>query len=1087
METTSNPDISKSPNDPNLYRHISLNNGIKAFLISSPKTSTVNTSESVEEKKLQKSTFHHFKEYSKINNVEPKSKHKIDKKAQANEDENDDSDQENEMEVENLGDTIQKFIESNEADLENKAGNDENKSGMSNVVILVETGSGNEPKEFHGIAHLLEHVIFLGCDEFPDQESFSQFISNNGGADNGQTTLDYTLFTFNIENDHLSEALYRFSRLLKHPIFPEDGIIKELKAVNNEFELALSSDGSRNFQILCSNSHPECKYNTFSWGNNSSLNFDSSILREQILKYFYEFYTPEKIKICVFSKLDLNTLQTYVEKNYGDLENKSAAATDNKDDNSNSNTKNLKDDLYRGCYKGMYYIETVKNEHLLFLSWPLKPFFNHYRCRASVPIVNLINEEGPHSLCSLLKKSNLINSICAYTEDQDGLNSLFFLMTIELDLTEQGLEKWSELVSEIFNYLKLMTEEPDVRLYYLNQLKILSEMSFLYADEEHPACMIEKLAFLMTFVDPKELILIYSGLFLDWKKEFYHEILDQLTIDNARITLMSKSECFPKRINLSLVEKWFGTKYYKEDLNEFLIPFIKGLPKSEYNYQWPEENPFLPSKLEVLPAKEEIKIPKIIYNNHSQNQNGIGTSDPKIKCWYYFDSKEMKPKVIMELILLYKSITEGLEDQVNMEFFIEYFMEKFNDSIGHQSFEAEICFEATLFEGKGISFSVYGYFDKIQVFIEKTFNFFTKICNETIEESVFNQIKNRTMKDLKNYILDSESQLQETMNNFLFPDYFLPEQFLEFLTTYQFQNFQEFCSVHLRSFENLFSITSYFHGNIYEETASHIFHSIVNCLKQNLLTKKNLDKGLATKDFLCKKVLSLPAKISDWSQLVVGKALNETNKNLLITRFIDFGKYNLLERNKLTVLLSLLSPQAHEFLRRRRQIGYLANASLSDVRNRMGVCIIVNSSEKNLEEISLEMKNFIEYFLDDYMEKQLTKSEYKQIVNGIIAEKLEVIRDMKLNCARFWGEILMNELLFDRVQRNVEILKKLGLREMKKWIREKLSNEKNSVIVGVLPKESEFPKDNDVWELLKENRKKYFQTFEMDLFHYEFY
>ena len=94
---------------------------------------------------------------------------------------------------------------------------------------------------------------------------------------------------------------------------------------------------------------------------------------------------------------------------------------------------------------------------------------------------------------------------------------------------------------------------------------------------------------------------------------------------------------------------------------------------------------------------------------------------------------------------------------------------------------------------------------------------------------------------------------------------------------------------------------------------------------------------------------------------------------------------------------------------------------------------------------------------------------------------------MKLNCARFWGEILMNELLFDRVQRNVEILKKLGLREMKKWIREKLSNEKNSVIVGVLPKESEFPKDNDVWELLKENRKKYFQTFEMDLFHYEFY
>ena len=275
METISNPDISKSPNDPNLYRHISLSNGIKAFLISSPKTSPPpNVSEDVEEKKIQKSTFHQFKEYSKLNHIEQKAKHKVDKKTQANEDENEDSDQENDIEIEDLGDTIKNLIDGKEA--ENKAGNEENKSGISNVVILVETGSGNEPKEFHGIAHLLEHVIFLGCEEFPDQESFSQFISNNGGTDNGQTTLDYTLFTFNIENDHLSEALYRFSRLLKHPLFPEDGIMKELKAVNNEFELALSSDGSRNFQILCSSSHPESKYNTFSWGNNSSLNFESS-------------------------------------------------------------------------------------------------------------------------------------------------------------------------------------------------------------------------------------------------------------------------------------------------------------------------------------------------------------------------------------------------------------------------------------------------------------------------------------------------------------------------------------------------------------------------------------------------------------------------------------------------------------------------------------------------------------------------------------------------------------------------------------------------------------------------------------------
>ena len=478
------PTISKSSNDPNLYRHISLNNGIKAFLISSPKTTPNVVAENLLEKKTQKSAFHHFKEYSKVNQAEQKAKHKIDKKTASNEF-IEGSDQENE--IEDFPDVIKSFLEKKEMEEPESrtSPKDENK-GISSVVILVETGSGNEPKEFHGLAHLLELVIFLGCEEFPDQESFSQFISNNGGSDNGQTTLDYTLFNFNIENDHLSEAIYRFSRLLKNPLFPEDGIVKELKAVNNEFELALSSDGSRNFQILCSSSHPDSKYNSFSWGSLSSLNYESSVLRNQILKYFKEFYTTERIKLCIFSKLDLDTLESYVEESFGDMEKSSTPIFSNlKKDSLISKQKISNDELYRSCYNGMYYVETVKNEHLLFLSWPLKPFFHHHRCRSIAPIVNLINEEGPNSLSTLLKKGNLINSLCAYSEDCDGLNSLFFLFTVEFDLTEQGVEKWCDIVSEIFNYFNLIKEQPEVPSYYLSQLKILADSNTLFVKIAH--------------------------------------------------------------------------------------------------------------------------------------------------------------------------------------------------------------------------------------------------------------------------------------------------------------------------------------------------------------------------------------------------------------------------------------------------------------------------------------------------------------------------------------------------------------------------------------------------------------------------
>lgn len=1097
--------ISKSPNDTNQYRYLSLENGIKAFLISNPQASSSHTNSDEVEKKTKTSAFHHFKEYSKSTKSEAKIKHKIEKKAlqeEADEEEEEDSGS-SDLDKENgdIPDIVKEFLEKKQGEMENEVTNEESKTqGISSIVVLIESGSANEPKKFHGLAHLLEHVIFLGCKEFPEQDSFSQFISNNGGSDNGRTSLDYTFFDFNIENEHLSEALYRFSRLLKEPLFPEDGIAKELKAVNNEFELSQTSDGSRNFQILLNHSHPESKYNSFSWGSILSLNYENHVLREEIMKYFKKFYCNDKIKICVYSKFELDVLQQFVEKSFGDLKNWGDHLNPNNQTEyslqtektiltteiSNLHDKNL-NDLHRSYYSGMYYVETVKNEHLLILSWALKPFFHHNRTRAIYPIINLLNEEGPQSVCTFLKKGNLINSLYAYIDDDDCINSLFFLFTIEIDLTEEGVDKWCEIIVEIFKYIDLIKESPGVPQFYLNQLKILSNMSFLYADEEHPACMIEKLAFLMTFVEPRDLILIYSEIYLEWNQEYYKEILDQLVLNNCRFTLMTKKETFPQRITLSLEEKWFGTKYYKENLDDFLISYLQTLPKTVNRYNFPKENPYLPSKLEILPFPSPLEnIPKIIYSNDEENKNPNHLT-PKLKCWHYFDSKELKPKVCIEMIMIYRSINESLADQVNLEFFIEYFSEKFNEVIGFESSEAEICFEASPFEGKGISFSVYGYFDKMQIFLEKTINFFVKICLDDIESPLFYQIKNKTLKDLKNYALDTENQLQESINNFLFPDYFFPEYFEEILKDYELKDFQEFCAKNMQSYENLFSITAYFHGNIYLETSKQIFQNYIDILKTKLQNKRNISKGLITKEFLCKKVLVLPSKLDNWSKILISTAKNEGNKNSMIIKFIDFGKYDLVERNKLSLLLSLLSPQTHEYLRMKKQVGYLANASLSDIRNRLGVCIIVNSSEKNFEQISQEIEEFIQYFCENYLEVQLTENEFNNFVNGLIAKKLEVIKNMKLNCAKFWCEIVLNELMFDRIKKNVEILKGFQFKEIKKWIKEKMRNKDKEVLVGVVPKGTQVSIENQLGELLKQDRKKYYESFEFELYNYEFY
>lgn len=1100
IQNIQNIEIEKSPNDPNLYRYVSLSNGIKAFLISNPYASSqIPNFDSNETQKLsKKSTFQQSKEYSKANVPDLKSKHKTEKKpiieeVSDQEIEKEGQDEE-EMDEEFPEEEIKSFLKQNQENLlENQEKINNISQGVSSIVVLIETGSSNEPKKFHGLAHLLEHVIFLGCKEFPEQDSFSQFISNHGGSDNGRTSLDYTFFDFSIENEFLFEALYRFSRLLKEPLFPEDGIEKELKAVNNEFELSQTSDGSRNFQILLDSSHPDSKYNSFSWGSLESLSQGAKVLRQEIIEFFEKYYISNKIKICIYSKIGLDELQGYVEKSFGDLNinNKLIVGKHNNNENANNNSRKEIDDLHRSYYSGMFYVETVKNEHLLIISWALKPFLHHYRSRSVQPIISVLNDEGPNSLCSYLKKADLINSIYSYVDDDDGLNSLFMLFTIEVDLTQKGIENWCEIIYEVFKYIDLIKQKPGIPEYYFEELKILAEKKFLFDDEENPESMVEKLAFLLTFVEPKELILAYSGLFLEKNTAFFEEILEQLRIDNVRITFMSTKESFPKRINLNLEEKWFHTKFFKENTADFLLPSLKTITHSTSDYKFPLENPFLPKNLEVLKCLNENDTdPRVIFSNHGEksiNNNNNDEIYPKIKCWHLFDIKELKPKICIEIIILFKFINENIEDQVNLEFFIEYFSEKFNEIIGYQSSEAEICFEVSLFEGKGINFSVYGYFDKMEVFLEKTFNLYTNICLSSIENKLFYQIKNRLLKDLKNYCLDLESQLQEAINNFIFPDYFLPEDYENYLNKYQINEFQDFCNKNFQSFENFFSITSYFHGNLHKDMALTLLSKITFILKEQLNLKKDLSKGLITKDFICKKMLALPSKNPNWKNKIVTIAKNEENKNFLVVKYIDFGKYDIVERNKLTVLLSILSPQTHEFLRMKKQIGYLANATLIDVRNKLGIMIIVNSSERNFDEIDLEINNFIKYFIDDFLKFQFSEMEFNNIVNGIIAKKLEVLRDMKLNCSRVWGEIVLNELLFDRTKKNIEILKGFQLKEIKAWIKAKFDDPKKMFILGVIPKNSDFNKEEDLQEILKDNRARYYHDFDMDLFNYEFF
>ncbi|WP_197472316.1 insulinase family protein, partial [Oleiphilus sp. HI0067] len=62
----------------------------------------------------------------------------------------------------------------------------------------IKVGSSHDPIEFPGLAHFLEHMLFLGTHKYPEPDAYQKFISEHGGGHNAYTSLEHTNYFFDV-------------------------------------------------------------------------------------------------------------------------------------------------------------------------------------------------------------------------------------------------------------------------------------------------------------------------------------------------------------------------------------------------------------------------------------------------------------------------------------------------------------------------------------------------------------------------------------------------------------------------------------------------------------------------------------------------------------------------------------------------------------------------------------------------------------------------------------------------------------------------------------------------------------------------
>ncbi|RYG44143.1 peptidase M16, partial [archaeon] len=165
------------------------------------------------------------------------------------------------------------------------------------AAMNVGVGSMHDAPDFPGLAHAVEHCLFLGTRDYPSDSEHSQFLATHGGSANAYTSLEDTNYFFSVSSDALDEALSRFSGFFKAPLFLESAIVRELAAVESEHSKNLQSDAWRGFQLLKHMANPASRFNSFSTGSLATLNHTG--IRAAMMAFTLMHYTAPNMRLTI--------------------------------------------------------------------------------------------------------------------------------------------------------------------------------------------------------------------------------------------------------------------------------------------------------------------------------------------------------------------------------------------------------------------------------------------------------------------------------------------------------------------------------------------------------------------------------------------------------------------------------------------------------------------------------------------------------------------------------------------------------------------------------------------------------------------
>ncbi|KAG9128505.1 Insulinase (Peptidase M16) [Ceratobasidium sp. 392] len=867
----------------------------------------------------------------------------------------------------------------------------------SAASLDVEVGHLHDPDDLPGLAHFCEHLLFMGTDQFPKENDYSEYISSNGGRTNAFTSAHNTNYYFNVSAEALSGALTRFAAFFHSPLFSQSCTSRELNAVDSENKKNQQSDIWRLHQLNKSLSKPGHPWTKFGSGNRESLTAvsrkkahpelapqDSSEslsisqapspspsevekddtgdggaagreTRRRLVEWWKTHYSSERMKLVVLGKESLDDLSEMVVKEFSAVKNRGIGRT-----------PLMLEDPRGAEHNGIIvYAKTVMDFRAVEISWSCEWQPPNYLSKPSSILGHLLGHEGPGSIHAYLKNKGWISYLSAGIHGGGRGFSFFKVITV---LTKDGMDHYTEVLLAVYKYLEFLRTS-ELPTYIYDESKSIAESRFRFAEKSSADKYVSSLAERLAGPYPRDLVLCAESLMWQWDEPAVRKLLDTFSIERSRVMLMAK-DGLPEGDWVK--ERWYKSEYWTEKLPASLVQQAKDVGDLQDLYI-PKPNEFIPKNFDVV---------KKVQNEPTKRPTKLITT-PLSTVWHKKDDQFWVPKARVILRLLNPICNATPRHSLLSRLFADLV----KDTLAEFTYDAELAGMKYSIVNDGGSLVVLseGYNDKLPVLLQHVLE---KVKNIVITQDRVTVIAEQLRQEIENFYLDQPYSLSDYYAmHFLRETSWTPKEKLAELDYITVDDIQQ----HAQAILSRTHITTLVHGNVSSEEALQINSSVEAIMKARSIS--------AAEQTLPRSLLLPPACNYVWEGIVP----NKDDLNSSITYYVEVGDST---DPRLRAFLSLFGQMVSEpvfnQLRTKEQLGYVVSSGVWLSTGSSGWRIVVQSERK-----PRYLESRVDSFLDLFREALSTMpdSEFERQRDSYALKRLEKLKNLGEEASRFWSHI----------------------------------------------------------------------------------